>query len=280
MTGPTPRSLILDLLSTLSRGTMPVAALVDAARLFDIEPGSMRVALARLLQAGRVERDLRGHYRLGAPAQAMRSHIRSWRNHGERRVAWNGDWWAAHDAGTVRRGAAGRRHERALRLLGFRRLKPGLWLRPANLREGCDGVRDELLALGLSPRTLVFALRELDAASLARARDLYDVPALRSAYLRALAELESSSARLASLAEHEAMRESFSLGGRAIALLSADPLLPAEICDPRERDALALAMRDYDQRGRECWGPLLARHDVPHRTAPADTRVAQARRVA
>ena len=280
MTGPTPRSLILDLLSTLSRGTMPVAALVDAARLFDIAPGSLRVALARLLQAGRVERDLRGRYRLGAPAQAMRSHIRGWRDHGARRVAWDGGWWAAHDAGAARRGAAGRRHERALRLLGFRRLKPGLWLRPGNLREGLEGVRDELLALGLWPRTLVFAVRELDAASLERAREIYDVPALRSAYLRALAELESSSARLAALDTDAAMRESFSIGGRAIQLLSADPLLPAEICDPRERDALVLAMRDYDQRGRECWGALLARHDVPHRTAPADTRVAETRRVA
>jgi hypothetical protein len=41
-------------------------------------------------------------------------------------------------------------------------------------------------------------------------------------------------------------------------------------------------MRDYDQRGRECWASFLARYDVPHRRAPADTRVADAvsRRVA
>jgi hypothetical protein len=59
-------------------------------------------------------------------------------------------------------------------------------------------------------------------------------------------------------------------------------VLPPEILDPRERDALARALRDYDKRGRTCWSGLLARYDVPHRKAPADTRVSdtETRRVA
>jgi phenylacetic acid degradation operon negative regulatory protein len=160
-----------------------------------------------------------------------------------------------------------------LRLQGFRRLRRGLWLRPANLRGGCAAVREELLRLGLAPDALVLTLRDLDAKTEARARALYAPATLRSGYRQALVELEASSARLESLSEAAAMRESFLLGGRGIQLLALDPLLPAEILDPRERDALLRAMRDYDRRGRSCWAAFLARFDVPHRRAPADTRI-------
>ena len=57
---PSPRSLVLDLLSTLRRGSMPVRALVEAAALFGIAENSLRVSLARLLAEGRVARDRRG----------------------------------------------------------------------------------------------------------------------------------------------------------------------------------------------------------------------------
>ena len=273
MRGPTPRSLILDLLSTLSQGTMPVAALVEAAALFDLAPGTIRVALARLLAAGHVERDLRGHYRLGAAAAPVQSVVQGWRGLEGRSVPWDGSWWAVHDTRLGRRGPQARRHERALRLLGFRPLRPGLAVRPANLRGGCAALRDELHALGLSPRALVFTLRELDPASEERARGLYDASALRKSYRDTLAELEASSVRLGALSEPDAMRESFLVGGRAIQRLAQDPVLPPEICDPRERDALARALRDYDRRGRSCWSGLLARYDLPHRRAPADTRL-------
>jgi phenylacetic acid degradation operon negative regulatory protein len=270
---PTPRSLILDLLSTLTRGTMPVAALVEAGRLFGLEPGSVRVALARLLAAGRIERDLRGRYRLGAAAAPIQSVVQGWRGLDGRSVPWDGAWLAVQDGSARLRGSALRRHQRALRLQGFRALTRGLSLRPANLRGGCEAVRAELLALGLAPAALAFTLRDLDAASEARARALYDAAALRSGYRTALAELEASSARLDGMDEAEAMRESFLVGGRAIQRLALDPLLPAEILDPRERSALALAMRDYDRRGRTCWAAFLARFDVPHRRAPADTQI-------
>ncbi|MGI9591183.1 MAG: PaaX family transcriptional regulator, partial [Myxococcota bacterium] len=71
MRAPRPKSLILDLLSTRRRGSMPVAALVEAAALFGIAEGSLRVALSRLLAEGRVERDERGAYRLGPAAAPL-----------------------------------------------------------------------------------------------------------------------------------------------------------------------------------------------------------------
>jgi len=49
--------------------------------------------------------------------------------------------------------------------------------------------------------------------------------------------------------------------------------LPEEILPGEDRRALLEAMRAYDRLGRNCWGSLLARHGVPHRSAPLDTRL-------
>src|SRR5262245_18249493 len=87
---PSAESLILDLLSTLAGGTMPVSALVRAAELFDIAENSVRVALARLVAAGQVERDERGLYRMGAQAAPIDRRVTSWRRIHERVQLWDG----------------------------------------------------------------------------------------------------------------------------------------------------------------------------------------------
>ncbi len=61
---PTAKTLLLDLLSTVSHGSCPVRALLEAAELFGIRENSLRVALVRLRAGGLVERDERGCYRL------------------------------------------------------------------------------------------------------------------------------------------------------------------------------------------------------------------------
>jgi len=65
---PSAKSVILDLLSTLRRGSMPVRALIEAGALFGFSGNHVRVTLARLRRSGLVERDERGRYRLGASA--------------------------------------------------------------------------------------------------------------------------------------------------------------------------------------------------------------------
>ncbi len=260
---------MLDLLSTLRRGTMPVGALVAAGALFGLSENNVRVALARLLASGRVERDERGRYRLGSGAAPVAERVRSWRGPaGTRR--WSGGWIAVQNAAAPRRGRT--RRERALRLLGLEALAPGLHVRPDNLRLSLPELREQLRALGLESTALVFALRELDPASEARARTLWDVEGLRAGYRRSLAEIAESEARLPSLPEGESMAESFRVGGRALRLLVLDPLLPEDILPGGEREALVEAMRRYDRAGRACWAAFLGRFDVIHRFAPADTR--------
>lgn len=274
--GPAARSFVLDLLSTLRRGSMPVSALVEAAALFGIAENSVRVALARLLAAGRIGRDERGRYRLGAGAEPVGARVRAWRDLEQRLRPWDGGGYVAVLAGPARPRSAARRRERALRLLGLRELMPGIAVRPDNLRGGGDATREALLALGLGPKDGVARLCALDAATEHRARRLWDAAALRAGYRRALGELARSERRLGRLRPEEAMVESFLLGGRVIRQLVLDPLLPEEILGSEDRSRLLAAMHRYDALGRACWAPFLARFDVPHRAAPADTRFGDA----
>src|SRR5262249_21573268 len=96
MRRPTPKSLTLDLLSSLRGGSMPVPALVSAAALFGIEANALRVAIARLLAAGQIARDERGRYRLGAAAAPVDRRVLGWRRAEEAVERWRGGWWLVH----------------------------------------------------------------------------------------------------------------------------------------------------------------------------------------
>ncbi len=269
---PTAKSLILDLLCTLRRGTMPVSALVEAAELFGIAENSVRVAVTRLLASGLVERNTRGRYRLGTAAQPIGRRATAWRKIETRRRRWNSAWVGVFEprAGSV---SKRRRSDRALRLLGFQALTPALAVRPDNLRGGIDALRAELSALGLPPGCLVFELRSLDPVTSARARGLWNADALLEAHRELRAELEDATREFDTLPVERAMVTSFLLGGRVIRQLVLDPLLPDAIAPGDERRQLLEAMVRYDRLGRAAWAGLLARFDVPHRSAPADTRM-------
>lgn len=270
----TPKSLILDLLSTLRGGSMPVRALVAAAALFGIRENGLRVALARLYAGRLVERDERGRYRLGPGTSAVSDRVTAWRRIEERLRPWDGGWVAVH---TGRR-KPDARTARALRFLGLRDLEPGLAVRPDNLAGGVPAVRVGLASLGMGGAP-VFGLRELDPARDLAARSLWDASALCEAYAATRDELRESETRLAGLPDDEAMVESFVVGGRAIRQLVLDPLLPEPIVPAAERASLVEATRRYDRIGRARWALFLGRFDVPHlhpRRTPADLRVGEA----
>jgi len=270
-TAPTARSFVLDLLSTLRRGAMPVRALVESAALFEIAEGSVRVALTRLLAEGLVERDERGAYRLGTAAAPIRDRVATWRDLGAQLRAWSGAWIGVFGATGAARNVQ-RQSRRLLDLLGFRTLARGLEVRPDNLAGGTDRVRDELASLGLAPGAVVCELRALDAVTDARARGLWDGDALVASYRRHCRAIDASTRRLQSRSDERAMVESFQIGGAALRTLAKDPLLPEPIVPAAERNALVAAMRDYDALGRASWSAFLARHGVAHRGAPIDSR--------
>jgi phenylacetic acid degradation operon negative regulatory protein len=276
---PTPKSLILDLLSTLRRDAMPVRALVAAAELFGIAENSLRVALARLVASGTVERDERGLYRMGPRAAAVQSHVVAWRRTQDRVVEWRGGWVGVLRGALPRsERALGRRAARALRFLGFRPLDAGLDVRPDNLSGGVQALREQLRALGLDAGAPVFGLSGLDSETEARARGLWDPSGLSASHRQARVDLERSAGRLADLAPREAMRESFLLGGRVIRQLALDPLLPDQIAPAAERRALVETMLDYDRLGRALWAGFMRGFGLEHARTPLDLRVADAAR--
>jgi phenylacetic acid degradation operon negative regulatory protein len=271
---PAAKSLILDLLSTLRRGTMPVAALVEAGALFGLAENNVRVALARLLAAGSIERDERGRYRMGHAATPVNEHVGSWRRIDQRLRPWEPGCWLAVHTGHLDGPARARKpRARALHFLGFAELEPGLALRPANLREAPQETAAHLYDLGLEREALVGLLSNLSPASEMRASGLWDTAGLTEGYRHSRAALASSEQHLANLAPEEAMVESFLLGGRVMRQLVFDPLLPEPIVPAAERGALVAALRHYDRIGRACWASFLGRHAVPSFRAPADTRI-------
>jgi phenylacetic acid degradation operon negative regulatory protein len=266
---PTAKSLIIDLLSSLRGAAMPVRALVASGAVFGISAESLRVALVRLCSRGTIARNERGQYRLAPAAQAVQEHVAAWTRTEERVLPWRGSWIAVHTAGLARGDRTRlRRRARALHFLGFAALEPHLFVRPDNLKGGVDGVRAELLALGLDPAALVFAVAQLDPAAEARARTLWDGQALCRGYRATCAALARSAARLERLPVREAMIASFVLGGQTIRQLALDPLLPEPIVAPGERAALVEAMRRYDRLGRTCWRTFMKSHGAPHLQTP------------
>lgn len=264
---PSPKSLILDLLSTVGRASAPVRALVSAGNLFGIGENSLRVALARLLAEGLIARDARGRYRIGPGATALDREIRGWRDVEDRLVPWSGAWVGLQVAGGVRLASRARRErERVLRVLGFRCLSPGLEVRPDNLAGGVEAVRERLGSLGLANTGPVFRMESLDGDWEQIARGLWESEALVAGYRSTQQQLEESAARLGELPQAAAMAESFRLGGAAIRRVVLDPLLPEPIVPRAERRRLVASMRRYDRIGRELWKGWLGDeklHDLP-----------------
>jgi len=250
---------------------MPVRALVAAGALFKLDENNVRVALARLVAAGLVERDERGRYRAGSRAGAIGRQIAGWRRLVERLRPWYGGWVAV--LGDTGRATAGR-SARARRFFAFRELVPGVHVRPDNLAGGVTAVREQLYALGLPGGVIVSRLEALDEQTATRARGLWDVRGLRASYRRARTTLAASARRLSRLAAADAMVESFVVGGGVIREIVLDPLLPEPLVPAAERAAVIAAMREYDRLGRACWAPFMRGFDVlPERRAPAHLRI-------
>ncbi len=260
-------SLILDLLSAVDGQAVPVRALVRAAEQFGISGNNLRVALARLVADGKVERNERGSYGLSVAAEPVQRRVTAWSHMEERVVAWRGGWVAAHVTALPRGARAqAKRRRRALGFCGLRELSPGLYVRPDNIRGGAEAARAELMQLGLDGNALVFALSELDDSADARARSLWSEDALDDRYAEMTARLSRSGSDLESMPLEHAVVESFLLGGRAIRQLAYDPLLPEPIVRPELRRALIEEMRRYDRAGRRIWRTFMQAQGAP---APA-----------
>ena len=257
----TARELVIDFLSNRYPREMSVQEIAGVGNALGFSEQSLRMALTRLVEQSVAANPGRGLYRLSPSGEAMRVEVRKWRNLDDLAKPWSGGWIGVFDAAIPRSDrAALRRHERAMRLRGFRELQAGLWVRPANLRDSVAELRDHLRALGLHPGALVVSLNDLDDEARAKATSLWDTAAMLASY-RALAdELIASKRKLERIPLDTAAAESMVLGRDVIRHINLDPVLPEELMPQRALSNLIRVMSDYDQNARQIWRRFMRAH--------------------
>lgn len=251
---PSPKRLILSLLSATDMQEISVRQCTRWGDVFAIDAATMRVSLGRMVKGGLLRSLRRGVYVIGPQGQTLSRTARGWRDVEARLRPWAGDWLLVHTAHLGRSNRSGlRSRERALRLEGMQPLQNDFWCRPANYGEPLQRTRERLVSLGLDSAALVLIAAEVTGIDDSAIRALWPVARLEADYHRYFSALGESSARIGSLGMNEAARETFLLGEAVIRLINADPLLPEELIDVDARGKLIAAMASYDQLGRGVW---------------------------
>jgi len=251
---PKAKNLILDLLLARDGEALTAKECIAACALFGISANNVRVALARLSAEGLIEASERGSYVLSDSAHELADEVATWRSAEQRVREWRGGYLAVH-CGSLGRSdrTALKKRERALKMLGFRELEYGLFVRPDNLADGVAQVRERLHKLGLPPQASVFEAAGFDAVRDAHIKKLWDGKKLNASYRKLTQQLEDWMARAGRLEPEAAARESFLLGGKAIREVVYVPLLPAPFVDTAARSAFVETVHRYDQFGKAIW---------------------------
>lgn len=262
----TARKLLLDLVTARPRTRFSISTLCRAGDIVGLSAPSIRMAAKRLNEEGVLERDGRGVYIPHPDRLRTYLHVEHWAARDGSRVPWTGRWAAVENSATARtERAALRHHDRALQLLGFHAWRGALHVRPDNLRGGVDGLRRTLTGTGMAADAVVFVIDRLDPATDRELRGLWDIGDLVDGLTRTADELTRSRERLGALSPEEFAHESLLLGGRAIATILHDPLLPEELCDPGPHRHLVALTTAYQDTAQAVWGRLLGLddHDIP-----------------
>jgi phenylacetic acid degradation operon negative regulatory protein len=127
----TARSVILSVLLGTHPPLLPVRSLVRSATIFGINEGTTRVALSRLMADGDVVAET-GRYRLSDRLMARQQRQDEGRNPATR--PWRGGWELALIDPAVTEPAPRAGVGAQLAALRLAELRPGAWMRPANLR--------------------------------------------------------------------------------------------------------------------------------------------------
>lgn len=249
---PTPKRLILSLLSAPELPEISVQGVIRWGELFGIDAGAVRVSLGRMTKAQLLESPRRGHYAIGPAGQALAATARSWVKSEERLKDWDGGWLVAHTAHLKRsnRGAL-RARERAFALDGFVAIEKELWCRPANYRESLKTTLSRMCDLGLEAETVLIEANSVEPKP--QPESLWPIDALRGRYLELSQAMEVSLERLPTLDTWTAAKETFLVGESVIRQINADPLLPDAMIDASARRHMHSMMIEYDQAGRSVW---------------------------
>jgi len=254
MNKPTPRLLLLRLLTVAENNTLTASEAVLAGSIFAMTANSIRVTLARLTQAELAEAIGPAHYKLGPKAQKLGADVALWHTADKRTVTSDGSWIAVATGGLPRSDRKVlRARARALSLLGFRELEQGLYLRPNNLLGGIEGVRKRLLDLGLEEEAAVFKACDFDDGRQAKALELWSDMQLETHYEKMSQQLNDWLQHMDKLSPEVALREIFILGDAGIRSVIFNPLLPAPLVDEQARQKYFNTVRRINEEGRRLW---------------------------
>lgn len=259
MRKPTAKSLILDLLLASKGRPLSAKQAIAACGIFDISVNNTRVALVRLSAEGLIESAGRALYQLTDDAHTLADDVAAWRTRSTRVRPWDGSYIVVQADKLSRNEAKQQRaRARALLMLGFQPLNEHLFIRPNNIEDTLQAVRNRLYKLGLEKDAPVFEARGFDTDTESRIAKLWHAKELETNYTQLEKKMRTWLDRSGSLEPEVAARESFLLGGTAIKHVVYDPFLPAEWVNVQARERFLSAVDEVDQAGMRIWGGLWA----------------------
>lgn len=237
---------------------LSIQQLIAWGALFDQKPSAIRVTAGRLVAETLLEKTARGMYTIGPRGLAMKNKAGEWVTALSRVREWEGGWFGVHTAhlGKTFRPQL-RTRERAFRLLGFKELVSGLWIRPDNLNYSTSEMYAKLCQLGLEPQMVLMRSDDLKQSGLKHPLTLWSAEELNASYERAIELLNLSQCRLERQDLHTVTRESFVIGEHIIRQINADPLLPATHIDAASREKMVHAMTRYSEFCHPYWEEFL-----------------------
>jgi len=256
---PSAALLILDALATSAARQRTAQELCCAGLIMGHSDATMRVALTRLTQQGKILKRERATYSLNTGRDRLQLEIENWRERVNWIVAWKGEWIAVYDGAADRSDKTGlRRHQRALLLRGFRKWKQGLFVRPDSLTGGAPALRRELSELGLAKGAELFVAQGFNEHQNSELLRLWNIPAMQREYKKLLARARDGQRRLQELHSEDAARESLLVGRDLIGHVLRDPLLPFEILAGTQLQTLVKAIEEYQTRSRKIWDKIMS----------------------
>jgi phenylacetic acid degradation operon negative regulatory protein len=238
--------------------SLPIRQLIAWGKLFEQKPSAIRVTAGRLVAEALLKKTARGMYTIGPGGLAMKNKAGEWATALSRIREWEGGWFGVHTAHlgkTLRRKVRAR--ERAFRLLGFKALVSGLWVRPDNLSYSTSEMHAKLCQFGVEPQMVLMRSDDLKQSGSENPLTLWPSEEINASYGRAVELLNQSQSRLERQDLHTVTRESFVIGEHIIRQINADPLLPATHIDAAGREDMVRAMIRYSDFCHPYWEEFL-----------------------
>ena len=259
---PVAKNLLMKLIGSRKGIKMNAASAVRVGALFGISENNIRVTLTRLLASNQLQLIERGYYILGKEGERVAAQIGRWRKAEDTLCEWRGDWVAVLTSSMVKSDRKAQRvRDRALKLMGMRKLDKDFYIRPNNLVEGIDSLRERLNSLGLDKNAMVFNASEFTPIINNKALSLWQTDELELSYQQGLIDIECSLQQLPDYSLDDAAKISYLVGDEALQRLVFDPLLPEPLIDVNLRKAFREKVIEYDKIGADIWLEFLHQDD-------------------